>query len=82
MMSDESSANSEHEAPSSLGVELEVCAPASNKVPNRIHESDSVRPTIKPSKRRPDPGNGKLAEGASSQQEATESARVAGYAAH
>lgn len=81
MMTCESSANSEHETPISLGVKIEVCAPASNKVHNVIHETDCVRPKMKPSKRPPDPGNGKLPEGTGSQREATESGRVAVHAA-
>ena len=68
--------------PISHGVEIEVCASASNKVDNGIHERDSVRPKMKPCKRPTDLGNGKLVEGPSSQREATESARVAQYAAH
>ena len=55
------------------GVEIEVCAPASNNVYNAIHERDCERPTVRPSKRLPDPHKGKLAEGASSQREATAS---------
>jgi hypothetical protein len=66
--------------PISLGVELEVCASATNEAHNGIHERDCVRPKMKPSKRPPDLGNGKLAEGASSQREATESGRVSEYA--
>jgi hypothetical protein len=61
--------------PISLGVEIEVCASASNKVITSFNERDCVRPKMKPSKRPPDLGNGKLAEGASSQWEATESGR-------
>ena len=68
--------------PISHGVEIKVCASASNKVHNVIHERNSVRPKMKPSKRPPDIGNGKLAEGASSQRNATESGRVAENAAH
>jgi len=37
----------------SLGVKIEVCASASNKVHNVIHEKDSLTPKIKPSNRRP-----------------------------
>lgn len=66
--------------PISFGVELEVCASASNKAHNATHERDCVRPTMKPSKRPPDLGNGKLAGGATSQREATESGRAAQYA--
>ena len=68
--------------PISHGVELEVCASPSNKLLNSIHERASVRPKMKPCKSLPDLGNGKLAERPSSHREATESGRVAEYAAH
>lgn len=67
--------------PISLGVEIEVCASASNKVHKSNQERDSVAPKIKPSKRPPDLGKGKLAKSARSQREATESGRVADFAA-
>jgi hypothetical protein len=38
MMSDESSANSEHETPISFGVKIGVRAPRSNKVHNDIQQ--------------------------------------------
>ena len=76
MMTDESSANSKHEAPVSLGVKIYVCPPASDKVHTGIHERDCASPTMKPSKRLPDTHKGKLVEGASNQQEATQSRRV------
>lgn len=50
--------------------------------PIDIHERDCVRRKMKPSKRPAHLGNGKLAEGVSSQREATETGRVAEYAAH
>jgi hypothetical protein len=61
----------------SSGVEIEVCAPASNNVYNIFQERHSERPTMRLSKRLPDPHKGKLAEGATSQREATESGRIA-----
>lgn len=74
MMTDESFGNTgEHENADLPGAAIEVCFSASNKVHNSIHESDCVRQSMKLSKRPPDLGNGKLAEGASSQPEATES---------
>src|SRR5713101_7773679 len=68
--------------PISHGAAIEVCVSTSNKVHNIIHERDCVTPKMKPSKRPPYLGNGKLAEGASSQREVIESGRVADYAAH
>jgi hypothetical protein len=53
-------------------LEVQVCASASNNVYYSIQERDCARPTMKPFKRPPDLGNGKLAEGATSQREATE----------
>lgn len=79
MMTDESSENSRHEASSLLGVAVQVCACASYKVINRIHESACVRPTVKSSKAPPDPGNGNLPGRSNSLREATESARVSQY---
>jgi hypothetical protein len=66
--------------PISHGVEMDVCASPSNKLHDRIHESDCVRPKRKPCKRWPDAGTGKLVEGASNQRRATESGRVTEYA--
>jgi hypothetical protein len=65
-----------------LGVEMDVCASANNKVHNDIKEAGCARTMMKPSNRSRDIGFGKLADGASSQREATESGRVAEYAAH
>jgi hypothetical protein len=82
MMTNESSTKLRSmRTPISLGVEIEVCAWASHKVHIGIHERDCVRRKMKPSKRPAHLGNGKLAEGVSSQREATESARVSEYAA-
>jgi hypothetical protein len=65
--------------PISHGVAIELCAPAINEVHHGNHERNSVRPTMKPSKRPPDLG-GKLAEGANSRREA--SPRVPEHPAH
>ena len=61
------------------GVEMDVCASASNKVHNRIHERASMRPKLKPSNMPPDAGDGKLVEGVTMQRKATDSERVAEY---
>ena len=47
----------------SHGVEMDVCALPSTKVDKGIHEWDSVRSNMKPSKSPPSLGNEKLAEG-------------------
>ena len=82
MMTGESSANSEHKEPISHGLKIHVCASASNKVQNGIHQRYCVSSTIKRFKRPPILGNGKLATGANSLRKPTESGRAAKYAAH
>lgn len=79
MMTGESSANSEHKEPISHRVKIDVCASASNKLQNGIHERYCVSSTIKRFKRPPDPGNGNLAEAASRKREATGPPRVSEY---